>query len=152
MPTTATVAPRRAYTGADIASGLRALADLIETKPWIAAGVRLPTVPQHFTIGLTERRDVEALAVVFDDTVHEAEQDSATYVSTSGQLDGLRVSAYAVIDHASATSGIAEEPDRGECFVCGPDQEADSDGQCAGCGRRLNMSPDLRSDPNWWAA
>lgn len=115
MPTTATVAPPPAYTGADIVSGLRALADLIETKPWIAAGVRIPSVPQHFTIGLAERRDVEALAVVFDDTVHEAEQDDVTYVSTEGRFDGLRVSAYAVIDHTrplrrdpAATAELAE--------------------------------------------
>ncbi|MEX8058609.1 hypothetical protein [Microbacterium sp. 16-032] len=116
MPTTATVAaaPRR-YTGADIVSGLRALADLIETKPWIADAVRLPSVPQHLTIGLADRRDIEALAVVFDDAVREATQDDATYVSTSGQFDGLRVSAYAVIDHArplrrdpEATAELAE--------------------------------------------
>ncbi|MCW2165368.1 hypothetical protein B0I12_002523 [Microbacterium hydrothermale] len=107
--------PRRVYTGADIVSGLRALADLIETKPWIAAGVRIPSVPQHFTLGLAERRDVEALAVVFDGTVHEAEQDDVTYVSTEGRFDGLRVSAYTVIHHTrplrrdpEATAELAE--------------------------------------------
>lgn len=99
MPTTATVAPRRIYTAADIASGLRAVADLIEGKPWIAAGVRAPAVPQTLNLGLTERSDVEALAAVFDSPVNEAAHDDETYVSTVGQFDGLQVSAYSIVPH-----------------------------------------------------
>lgn len=99
MPTTATVAPRRIYTAADIASGLRAVADLIEGKPWIAAGVRAPGVPQNLNLGLTERSDVEALATIFDAEVIESGDGQQTYFSTVGLFDGLQVSAYSIVDH-----------------------------------------------------
>ncbi|MGN7968986.1 hypothetical protein [Microbacterium sp. 22296] len=104
MPTTATVAPPPAYTGADIASGLRKLADLIETKPWIAAGVRLPSVPQHISLGVTDRDIVGSLAVSFEEEVTESEADGVTFVSTSTQFDGLRVSVYAIVPAAELPS------------------------------------------------
>lgn len=44
----------------------------------------------------------------------------------------------------------AAEVETGECPTCGPDQVPDVDGHCSWCGRGLNLSPDLRSDPNWW--
>lgn len=44
----------------------------------------------------------------------------------------------------------AEAAEQGECPTCGPDQEADSDGHCSWCGRRLAMGPDPRDDPGWW--
>ncbi len=99
MPTTDTVAPRRIYSAADLASGLRAVADLIEGKPWIAAGVRAPGVPQNLNLGLSERRDVEALASVFESNVNEATSGDQTFVSTVGQFDGLQISAYCIVDH-----------------------------------------------------
>lgn len=109
MPTTATVAPPRAYTGDDIASGLRALADLIETKPYIAAGVCLPSVPQHISIGVTARDIVDLLAASFDEEVTETAADDATFVSTSTQFDGLRVSVYAIVKPERPLPGVEQD-------------------------------------------
>jgi len=99
MPTTATVAaaPRR-YTAEDIASGLRAFADIIDAKPELAESIRFPNVPQHISFGVTDPADVEAFAVIFDTAVEEADNGDHTYLSATGQLDALRVSAYAVTD------------------------------------------------------
>lgn len=99
MLATATVTPAPVYTAADIASGLRALAMLIEEQPaLIADGLRAPHAPQHISIGLADRGLVEAFAFALGSAVQQDDHGDHTYISTSALLDGLRVSAYAVRD------------------------------------------------------
>lgn len=57
-----TVAPRPVFTGAEIASGHREIADMFDRKPWIALSIRNAGQPLQYTIPLVSRDDVEALA------------------------------------------------------------------------------------------
>jgi hypothetical protein len=86
------------YTGEDIASGLRRLADMFEGAPHLASRARRPSVPQRITVGVNFRSDVEAAASVLGGTVREDDNGDHVFVSTEGDLDGLTVSVYAVVD------------------------------------------------------
>jgi len=88
MPTTATVAPRPVFTGADIASGFRALGNMFDRKPWIAVSVRHPAVPLRFSVPLNDRDDVEALAA---DHGVPVEEDRNGWVFARVMLGGLEV-------------------------------------------------------------
>jgi hypothetical protein len=108
MPTTATVAPPRAYTGDEIATGLRIVADLIETHPWIAAHVRFPNAPQVINLGLTERADIDALATLFGESVRVIGHGDRSMISTTCTFAGVTLSAYAVVE---STRLLHRDPD-----------------------------------------
>lgn len=115
MPTTATVAPPRAYTGADIASGLRALADLIETKPYVGSAVRVPSTPQRINVGVTNRDVVDTLAVQLGSDVTETPADDVTFVATENQFDGVLLSVYAIVPNPEAN--VLRSLTQGETYV-----------------------------------
>lgn len=115
MPTTATVAPPRAYTGADIASGLRAIADLIETKPYMGSAVRLPSSPQRINVGVTNRDVVDTLAVQLGSDVTERQADDVTFVATETQFDGVLLSVYAIAPNTEVN--VLRSLTRGETYI-----------------------------------
>jgi hypothetical protein len=97
MPTTATVPARRVFTGEDISAGLRALADLFDSKPYVGSAVRMPSTPQRINVGVIDRDVVDSLAVQLGSDVTERRADDVTFVATETQFDGVLLSVYAIV-------------------------------------------------------
>ncbi|MDQ1111094.1 hypothetical protein QE418_000542 [Microbacterium testaceum] len=99
MPTTATVAPPTERSGADIASGLRALADIVEADAQLAAAMNVVPGPRA-TIHLTGVAAVEAFAARFGKTPMDIAAGDSSHIIATGNLDGLDVTVYTRVRRA----------------------------------------------------
>ncbi|WP_295851292.1 hypothetical protein [uncultured Microbacterium sp.] len=99
MPTTATVAPPTDRSGADIASGLRALADIVEADAQLAAAMNVVPGPRA-TIHLKDADAVEAFAARFGKAPVDIAAGDSSHITATGHLYGLDVTVYTRVRRA----------------------------------------------------